>query len=307
MRFAASEIAKSLDRHLKSYVRTLFWGLFLALVFFHVYAHLFVVEDRHSTHEPIWLGLFLLVLLVMAGLVSVVWYDRLDDRRLDYRALAEALRVRYFWALAGLTKSVAGNYLGHLEGEMSWARRSLYAVAPPPPRWKTIFDSRPDADQIACLEAVAECWVSGQRRYYHREHRRAHRRSVVLRLIGLFLALSGWGLSVWLVLGSWMFHLGPEARHPEHLILIVSSLLVIGGGLMIAYCERRNFDALARQYGSMQTVFERGERELAALLKAGNWDEAREVIGALGNEALVEHVHWLVLHRVHPFEMIIEG
>ena len=289
----------------------------------------------------------------------MVWYQRQDDRRLDYRALAEALRVRYFWGLAGLTRSVAANYMGQLEGEMSWARRALYAVSPPPREWKRIYDSRTASDQQECLIAVANRWVSDQKDYYHREHRHAHNCSTALRVIGLLLALTGWGLSAHLFMAGWVFHVetttagrsmpvpgavaaavpsrgseplvgdppgsaandiirgaaasddadhGTDARHPEHLVLIFSSLLVIGGGLMIAYGERRGYDALARQYGNMHTVFERGERELDVLLKAQKWDDAREVIRALGDEGgFVEHVQWLVLHRVHPFEMIIEG
>ena len=124
VRAAASELAKTLDRRLKWSLRMLLFGLFLALACFHFYAHHIVEGAPHPTHRPIFLGLFLLVLLVLAGLVAVVWYRRVDDRRLDYRALAEALRVRYFWGLAGLTRSVAGTYMGQLEGEMSWARRA---------------------------------------------------------------------------------------------------------------------------------------------------------------------------------------
>lgn len=142
VRAAASELAKTLDRRLKWSLRMLLFGLFLALACFHFYAHHIVEGAPHPTHRPIFLGLFLLVLLVLAGLVAVVWYWRGDDRRLDYRALAEALRVRYFWGLAGLTRSVAGTYMGQLEGEMSWARRALYAVSPHPHEWQRIYESR---------------------------------------------------------------------------------------------------------------------------------------------------------------------
>ena len=327
-------------------------------LFFHLYAHNVVEVEGRSTHQPLWLGLFLLSLIGLAVLVSVVWYWRLDDRRLDYRALSEALRVRYFWGLAGLTKSVAENYMGQLEGEMSWARRALYAVAQPPRFWKRIYDSRTPFEQEECLRAVADRWVRDQREYYNQRHRHAHNCSAALRVVGLILALAGWGMSFWLLVGGWLLRreprpvdrgiaatavstaltppdagvravedrrgtsatksgrgtaerddllAGPDARYPHHLVLIFSSLLVIGGGLMIAYCERRGYDALARQYGNMHTVFERGERELAAFVDAHKWAEARQVIEALGNEALVEHVQWLVLHRVHPFELIIEG
>ena len=288
VRAAASELAKTLDRRLKWSLRMLLFGLFLALACFHFYAHHIVEGAPHPTHRPIFLGLFLLVLLVLAGLVAVVWYWRGDDRRLDYRALAEALRVRYFWGLAGLTRSVAGTYMGQLEGEMSWARRALYAVSPHPHEWQRIYESRSASDQEECLKAVASRWVSDQKNYYHRAHSHAHNWSTGLRLTGLLLALTGWGLSAHLFLAGWLFRCeqlptsqraaaageptvavpsgasassigdlphsaapgataevakqgdtgrGPDARHPEPFVLIFSSLLVISGGLIIAYGE----------------------------------------------------------------------
>ena len=349
---ASSDLASWLDFRLKWCLRILFLGLFLALAVFHAYAHPIELGLEHLTHNPQLLGTFIVMLLGLAVLVGVVWYLRMDERRLDYRALSEALRVRYFWALAGLTKSVAATYMGQLEGEMSLARRVLYGIAPPPEYWKRTFDDRTPDEQKKCFEAVANRWVSHQKAYYHDAHRHYHRLSSFLRVTGVVLAFSGWGVSIWLLTAGWLLrreHAAepiqtamasvaasgakevaipsiardasgkfiasklsatakpPDAQHPESLVLIASSLLVIGGGLIIAYSERRSYESLARQYGNALTVFDRGERDLKALLEHEQWHEARNVICELGIEALVEHAQWLVLHRVHPFEMVFEG
>ncbi len=342
---ASSNLASWLDFYLKWCLRILFLRLCAALAIFHVYAHPLGGEHVPVTHDPRWLAAFIIALSFLGILVGIVWFKRTDERRLDYRALSEALRVRYFWALAGLTKSVAATYMGQLEGEMSLARRVLYGIAPPPESWKKIFDARSPEEQKLCFEAVASCWVSHQKAYYQNTHRRYHRLSGWLRLLGVVLAFSGWGVSIWLLFAGWLFNsrLAPEplrpwlvsvrraleknpatsafkdlakaikikklpdAFHPESIVLIASSLLVIGGGLIIAYNERRSYESLARQYGNALTVFDRGERDLKALLEHRQWEEAREVITKLGNEALVEHAQWLVLHRVHPFEMVFEG
>ena len=230
---------------------------------------------------------------------------------------------------------------------MSWARRAVYAVSPHPHEWKRIYESRSVSDQEECLKAVTSRWVSDQKNCPP-AHRYAHNWSIGLRLTGLLLALTGWGLSAYLFLAGWLLrseHVptrqpataageptvavssgtstspigdpphatapgataevaeqgdtgrGPDARHPEPFVLIFSSLLVISGGLIIAYGEHRGHDAHARQYSNMHTVFERGESQLGALLAARKWDQARNVIEALGDEALVEHVQWLILHR----------
>ena len=204
---ASSDLASSLDFKLKSYLRALFGGLFLALVIFHMYAHPLDSEVVRMTHNPAWLAAFIVVLLCLAILVGFVWYWRMDERRLDYRAVSEALRVRYFWALAGLTKSVAATYMGQLEGEMSLARRVLYGISPPPEFWKTFFDKkRSSEEQKHCFEAVASCWVSHQKAYYHKMHDYYHRRSSFLRRLGVILALFGWGVSTWLLLAGWLLN-----------------------------------------------------------------------------------------------------
>src|SRR5436305_1186651 len=68
-----------------------------------------------------------------------VRWTRLDERRLDYRFLAEALRIRRAWALAGIGQSVADSYLGQLRSEVSWVRRALHSVCPPPRCWVETF------------------------------------------------------------------------------------------------------------------------------------------------------------------------
>jgi hypothetical protein len=99
------------------------------------------------------------------------------------------------------------------------------------------------------------------------------------------------------------------ALHPGHWELIFYSLLLIGGGLLIGYCERQAHEALARQYDSMYVVFKRGAHELDFYLDrpVPDLDGARKVIEALGREALVEHVQWLINRRVRPFELVLGG
>jgi hypothetical protein len=342
-RVAAAGLAASLERSLKYRQRELFMTIFIALLSFHVYAHIFTIngtriEDAHTTHSPTWLGMFLLALLGSAMIVIWVWYSRLDSRRVDYRALSEAIRVRYFWGLAGIDRSVADAYLSQLRGEMAWARRALKSLAPHPREWRTIFERRPIDEQEQCLRCVGERWIGHQARYYHSRHREQHRRAVRLRLFGFLLALVGWGYSASLLVRQWLDDRRPaegpaiaqadgqrmaavaktltrsDARHPEDWELILPSILVISGGLLIGYTERRAHEALARQYDSMDAVFCRGLREFdqtlptkTGLMTRKEEDTAREIIEGLGQEALVEHVHWLIVHRVRPFELIIGG
>jgi hypothetical protein len=57
----------------------------------------------------------------------------------------------------------------------------------------------------------------------------------------------------------------------------------------------------------MLIIFENGERELKARIRADQIDAARRVIEALGREAIAEHSQWLVLRRARPLELHLGG
>ena len=100
------------------------------------------------------------------------------------------------------------------------------------------------------------------------------------------------------------------AREEElrHLLLILSGTLVLSGGLLVAYCERRSHDELAKQYERMTKIFTQGEAEIRKHLDAENLDlpKVQDVLTALGREAIMENAQWLILRRNRPFELPIQ-
>ena len=95
--------------------------------------------------------------------------------------------------------------------------------------------------------------------------------------------------------------------YPRHSILILASSLVIVGGLCIAYCERRSYEELSKQYERMAILFANGDRELGERLADRDVNGARRVIAALGHEAIIEHAQWLILRRARQLELHIGG
>jgi hypothetical protein len=256
-----------------------------------------ITEVVHR-HDPLWLHLFLATLVASMFLVSWVWFRRLDEKQLDYRTLAEALRVRKYWARAGLSASVVESYLGQRRGETTWARRAVYNICPPPAFWAAHFATLSQADQLSRLEAILNEWAIGQRDWFKKSHQR-HGRSAGLRVIGFVVALLGW-----LALAALVLTTGGE--HPDSW-LIAPLLAVFGGGLFVAYCERRSYDELAQQYERMHAVFANGAREARRWLDAKNVQATQNVFEALGREALTENATWLILRRARPLELPIGG
>jgi hypothetical protein len=340
VREAAGHLSGQLKPKLDKTQLVVFGMLGLSVALFHVYAHWFTIDTSiaHAVHQPVWLWLFLGSLLAA---VLIVWFgrrSRLDERRLDYRALAEALRVRRAWAIAGIGKSVADSYLGQLRSEMSWARRALQHVCPPSSVWAAQFAGLTAGQQRERLEMVKQDWVKEQIEQFKKGHKREERWASGLRKTGFALAVMGWlWIPLLLLAGSGASprsgvaeekpaaaadkpsadgpdHSSEHARahrasaaQPEHWWLLASGLLVIVGGLCVALCELRSHEALANQYQRMRVVFEGGRNELERRLAGSDIPDAQAVLKALGQEAIAEHAQWLILRRARLLELHIGG
>jgi hypothetical protein len=87
-------------------------------------------------------------------------------------------------------------------------------------------------------------------------------------------------------------------------MLVVSMALpLVAAGSVEAYARVLALAEHARQYQRMSLLFDNAEVALAALLYAGQHDEAQALIRELGKEALVENGDWVVLHRERPLEV----
>ncbi len=342
VREAAGALSGHLQPRLDYALASVFVLLALSVLAFHFYAHWFDYDEhiQHTVHQPILLGIFLFFLTAAASVVVWGWRTRLDERRLDSRALAEALRVRRAWALAGVGRSVADSYPGQLRSEVSWIRQALFHVCPPSQAWADQYSRLSPDQQRALLDQVRKEWIKGQVNQFERSHKKEHNAAATLSRIGFVLTLSGWVVLLILLfsalrtsadqgdlapvgdgraatasepsgeIGSDLerhvpAHPSLTPRYPPHWMLLVSSSLVIIGGLCIAYREHRAHEELSKRYERMQIVFTDGDRELESRLGQQDIAGAQRVIEALGHEALLEHSQWLLLRRARPLELHI--
>jgi hypothetical protein len=309
LRDVAAAMARRLDASMDWWQALLFTCIFGAVVCFHCYS------ERSLNQPPLMLYLFHGAIVAALAVVGFVWWERLDERRLDYRALAEALRVCCFWALAGLEDSVADSYLGQLRGEMTWARRAIRSVCPPPHLWRDEFDHLPADEQKARIEAVRVNWaLEQQKNFYERKAHENHRKARLYRGVGFSLTAIGWLMTLTTLFikdaespGGPSLPAGMVAALPESVrregVVLLSGLLVLAGGFALVICERRFHEELSKQYERMAAVFADASRELQLACEAGDLARARQTIRALGHEAIAEHAQWLILRRARPFQL----
>lgn len=105
--------------------------------------------------------------------------------------------------------------------------------------------------------------------------------------------------------------------HPWWIIL--TGIVLLGGGLCMAWTERSFHSESARQNRAMTGLYDCAERRLDALLERyaalpdGTAEsdrtlaEIRHIFFELGCEALDENAEWLILHRIRPLEPFMAG
>jgi hypothetical protein len=197
-----------------------------------------------------------------------------QERYLDYRALAEALRVAVFWKLLGIGtslqsarspyaspavdlssgESVADAYPIRQPRELDWIKTSLRAIE----LLDTTHDHprpqhRPEQDGYSCAR---NSWVSGQAVFFGKrgpdhDHRagKFELRSVALLLVSVVAA------SVLFCLEQYSHWHHGEPRHG--LVIVAVGLSAGVAAIFAGFAEKLALNAQARQYDRMRALFER--------------------------------------------------
>ena len=280
--FAAADL---LARHYQQTTRlmlrlTLACAATLALIF-ELYA-----EIVHSRWLPA------AYLTAFASLtVILLWQSRRDvqGRYLDYRALAEGLRVQFYWRLAGLHDSASSSYLRKQADELRWIREALRAAAALPP---------PDT---AHPELAIEHWVGGQADYYaDRAQTQRHRLHRLERRSRFFLGAGLIATSLLVVFWSQL-----EAQPTWHRwIVVLMGFAPIAAALWETYAERLGLRTQVNQYARFAGIFTRAKRFAERLDDLPQLHDRHHALIALlrelGREALMENGDWVLLLRERP-------
>jgi hypothetical protein len=257
----------------------------LATVFFQLYSH---IESK-----PRALGL-LYVGALGAAYGWYLWAKHRDyeNKYLDYRALAEGLRVQFFWHLAGLQQTVADHYLRKQKSELDWIRNALRV-------WGLIEKAANSTSEAPLglksadrLSLLLRHWVEDQYAYFSRVALRDQKKFQRLKKVSFAFFLLGIALGI---IKAFM-----SADHP---ILVAIGMAVIFAALLFGYAKSRALSEHAKQFGRMSLIFANAKRRLAELITAEQYAAAPALIEELGKEALVENGDWVLLHRERPLQV----
>jgi hypothetical protein len=257
-------------------------------------------------------------LAVLAGLSFIVWADLPEQenmiypylifialvllvfdaerrsgwtrKHLDYRVLAEGLRVQFYWALAGVEMENLSRFshdsflrqqdleLGWIRNVMRYAGRQTDAVLP---------DSERENSDVVVRE-----WVADQKDWYaSRSHEGSLRNRVTTTLL---LAMFVIGLAVAMGLALFQYELRPPW---SNLLIAFMGLLPVIAAARQNYAHRTAERELITQYSAMSRIFSNAQRLLDTTEQL---DRRREILLALGESALAEQAQWILRQRERP-------
>ena len=245
---------------------------------------------------------FLVNLFLLAFLAGFALY-RVGERRqwhrkhLDYRALAEGLRVQFYWSLAGVidvqsAEFAYDNFLQKQDVDLGWIRHVMRNVS--------LSRNRDNEPRGEWVNWVIEQWVgdetsqTGQLSYYRSKELEKTQRFRRTTLLGRLALWAGMLIAVILAfIGTDM------ADTHRNYLLVLMGVFPLFAGVRDAYSHKKAEKELIKQYRFMRGILANAQRLLDS---SDDVVFRRAVLRALGSAALEEGAEWLLMHRERPLE-----
>ncbi len=245
---------------------------------------------------------FLVNIFLLAFLAGFIIF-KIGERRqwhrkhLDYRALAEGLRVQFYWSLAGVIDVTSAefaydNFLQKQDVDLGWIRHVMRNVSLsrsrdwlPPPEW---------------VDWVVEQWVgdaegkSGQLSYYKRKEMEKAKRFKRTTYLGRVMLWAGILMAVFLAAAG-----TDMSDFQRHVLLVLMGIFPLIAGIRDAYSHKKAEKELIKQYRFMHGILANARRLLDS---TDDLRFRRRVLKALGKAALEEDAEWILMHRERPLE-----
>jgi hypothetical protein len=309
----ADTLAKNRQAQFRYDWKLLFYLGFAAFI-------LFALSSHVASAFYWFLSGYTVLVAIVFGLFIRARIRRDQERFLDYRALAEALRVAVYWKLLGIDSyrpgesdaadgefaagsdsigTVANFYPIKQPSELAWIKICLRTID----LWRRTEDSPPKGEMDSQAHAIVRrFWVYGQLSYFDRQGARHNRRAERLESWSLVVLVVTPFLLVPLLLGAIgeSRSLGPT--NLRELFLVAAGILPGLAAALTSYSERLALTAQARQYDRMRALFKRAYDLLPQALDKNIEHQVRSLYFELGIEAVKESADWVAIYRQRPIQ-----
>jgi hypothetical protein len=280
---------------------------FVAFVCFAFFAHL-------GSENKLFVALYIASFVVIFVLVVRAMHGQHQARFLDYRALAEALRVAVYWKMLGIgsrhVDAKAGG-IGHAAvvdtnpvgliahaypimqpSELAWVKICLRTIE---------RLDKAEAMRARKLDATGHAiarryWVFGQHAYFRRAGARHNSLAETIEAYSTILLI----LSPFVFAPLLLLDLMHGSVH--HSFVVIIGLLPGIAAAFGGYVERLALNAQARQYDRMRMLFGRAHDLLPETIEESTAALTHTLYQELGIEAMKENAEWVAIYRQRPIQ-----
>jgi hypothetical protein len=254
-----------------------------------------ICQQVYSGPDMRWGWLAAHIILAMLAFFGYSRYFTRDNPReqqyLDWRSLAEALRVQVFWLAAGVRTSVADHYLSGDRDELDWIRQAA--------RNSTV-DVLPVLDQNT-VKWARKAWLESQCGYFQKkspENDKKVKQFSRLTSVYFFLAL--------VITASTLAANLMDVPDPVlNMLVLASGICFLSSAVLKTYAEQMAFEEQKNRYHAMGETYKAAIARFDTHVSNSDFDRARDILLLIGKEALMENAGWLRLHRQRQFEVSV--
>lgn len=245
----------------------------LGLVFFSMYSDFYQFKP------------FIYIFIALFALAYVFYFFGAklmgnQNYYLEFRALAECMRVQCYWYTAGIDESVGEHYSVKFNKDMSWANYAL-------DRWHESdttgnrVDYRRKDDDLICRE-----WLCNQRNFFSKSAEKNRRNASLLS------AINGFSKVLWIAAAvALAFILWNGMRWENFFIFAIGIINIVT--LSLSYLnEKLTYKELVAKYTYCRLLAQNAIDDIAS-----GAAEPKEIFLRFGEEALEENAEWLMIEN----------
>lgn len=279
---------------------------FLSILLFLVY---------HLLESKIMLIFYIVCFISAYGVYYYAKKKEMEIKYLDYRALAEGLRVQMFWCLAGIDEDVTDYYLNEQHNELMWIENAIRVV--------NINNTKLRVNKEN-FQKVLKNWIEDQHKFYLSRVSKFEQKLKKNKLIIKILMLATFAIGLLLFVGEYFTEVCEERTtilevFPEHIrkivfpkfeeilvknwILLGLEIIAASAAVIENFIETTALSEQIKRYSRMLGSFDKANSYVSGFVQSEEYEKAQKCIKVIGVETLVENGEWLMLYRERPIHV----
>ncbi len=221
----------------------------------------------------------------------------IEERYYLYRALAECLRVQFYWKSASIEDNAHRSYSKKNAFELGWVIQACKNVS---------IDINYELNSIdltsANLNKIKRYWFDDQDLYFSLKQKENNEIIKRNKKWTFFLFGAGLVFVILLILERLILNTYINSELLMHLLLFLIDASLAGGAIFSGYLDKRQFESEQKQYSRMSVIFNQAKKELEAV-PMSNIQDSKDIIVELGCDALAENADWVVYNRMSNIDI----